>query len=86
LLNSAFLIEDYKALLDQCGTIDIPDDITKWAITEPETLPLLLDNGWQVSLSHNFFIKAIAHMQRWQTLKFLLVKGWHLPVTEDMIW
>jgi len=84
-LASLFLIDDYDALLCQCQTISISKDVS-FIVNDPTMLLLLLDHPAPFSLSHESFIKSFAHMRQSKTLKDLLVKRWHLPVTEEMVW
>jgi hypothetical protein len=84
-LQSLFLIDDYDALLYQCQTIDISEDVSSM-INDPAMLFLLLEHAAPFSLSHGSFIKALAHMRKSKTLGDLLVRRWHSPVTEEMVW
>jgi hypothetical protein len=84
-LASLFLIDDYDALLYQCQTISISEDVS-FIVNDPTMLLLLLEHPAPFSLSHGSFIKAFAHMRKAKALGDLLVKRWHLPVTEEMVW
>lgn len=84
-LMSLFLVDDYDALLYQCQTISISEDVGL-TVNDPTMLLLLLEHPAPFSLSHGSFINAFAHMRQSKTLRDLLVKRWHLPVTEEMVW
>jgi hypothetical protein len=84
-LASLFMIDDYDALLYQCQTISISEDVSS-IINHPTMLLLLLEHPATFSLSHGSFIKALAHMRKSKTLGDLLVKRWHSPVTEGMVY
>jgi hypothetical protein len=84
-LASLFLVDDYDALLHQCQTINISEDVS-FIINDPTMLRLLLEHPASFSLSHESFIKAFAHIRQSKTLDGLLVKRWNSPVTEEMVW
>jgi hypothetical protein len=75
-LASLFLVDDYDALLYQCQTINISEDVS-FIINDPTMFLLLLEHPASFSLSHEFFIKAFAHMRKSKTLEGLLVKRWN---------